>query len=197
MLPENQTMDFSTMIALSREQLSAAGYRVFESVEGSVFPGSNSILAEDKYNILAILTFDTWSELVSQWAEAQATLVSVLEKRLARSSPKFYDAYLVLLCSGTSETAEELEAIERDTSRVRKIVATNEKLSTTADLARILNIFMPLNASELLTDTPDILGKLPELMDVDVDQELVKVAISAFKKLSPPLTALHEKRTQS
>lgn len=184
------------MIALSREQLSAAGYRVFEAIDGSVFPGSNSILAEDKYNILAILTFDTWSDLVNQWAEAQATLVSLLEKRLARSSPKFYDAYLVLLCSGTPETAEEIEAIERDTSRVRKIVATNEKLRSTADLARILNIFLPLNSNQLLAETPDILNKLPDLMDVNVDQELIKIAISAFKNLSPPLTALHKKRTQ-
>lgn len=190
-------MDFSSMIALSREQLSRAGYRVFEGVDGSVFPGSNSILAEDKYNILAILTFDTWSELVAQWAEAQATLVNLLEKRLARSSPKFYDAYLVLLCSGAPETVEELAAIERDTSRVRKIVATNEKLKTTGDLARILNIFMPLNAIELSNDTPDILTTLPDLMNVTVDQELIKVVISAFKNLSPPLTALHKKRTQS
>lgn len=191
MEPDQSSLSLSALLALASEQLSANGYRVVRDATLSALPSERSLLAEDEYGVVALVAYESWSQLDSEWSEAQAELVGLLGRRLARSAPKAWDGYLVLLCTGLSPDISSVAQIERDTTRIRKIVATADILKTTSDLSRILDIFMPLRAVESTTTTADVLDGLPDLVQGQVDPTAVRVVIEAFRTMEPPLERLH------
>ena len=193
MPPEPVTPSLASMLALAAEQLMMNGYRVVRDVGEESFPGEAALLAEDEYSVLALVVFETWAQLEADWPDAQAQLVDLLSRRLARSAPKAWDGYLLLLCGG-SAPASAVSAIERDTTRLRKIVATADRLKTTGDLLRFLEIFFPLNVSSDAKGHEDILEALPEILESDAPREAVRVVIDAFRGMEPPLDRLHHWR---
>jgi hypothetical protein len=154
-------------------------------------PG-RSLLAEDDYSVIALVAYDTWSELQAGWADAQAELVTLLAKRLARSAPKAWDGYLVLFCGAPTSDNDGVSAIERDTTRVRKIVATGEALRTTGDIARVLDPLLPLARPGTGAEIPDVLATLAELLKTEVPIAATEAVVNAFRAMEPPLERLHE-----
>jgi hypothetical protein len=191
MLPEGPILPTSSMIALASETLSANGYRVVRDMTDMTKVGDQALLAEDAYNVVSVIAFETWQQLVSEWLDAQADLVELLARRLARSAPKAWDGYLVLLCAGEPIDRREALKIERDTTRVRKIVATGSMLRASSDIARVLDLLLPLDLPTNLTALTDVLDALPALMESTVPPATMKVVIDAFRAVEPPLERLH------
>ncbi len=187
MQSENVFLSSPVLLALANEQLSANGYRVVRDLRLSALPSERALLAEDEYSVVAIVVYETWTQLASEWSEAQAELVGLLGRRLARSAPKAWDGYLVLLCTSFAPDAAAVSQIEQDTTRIRKFVATADMLKTTSDLTRILDIFIPLVVPESTVALTDVLDALPE----QVDRSAVLAVIDAFRTMEPPLERLH------
>lgn len=191
MQPEQEIPSLSALLALASEQLMAAGYRVVRDMGISAFPGERALLAEDAFGVLAVVGYETWSQLEAEWPDAQAELVGLMARRLAKSAPKSYDGYLLLLCTGSVPVPTLVAQIERDTTRVRKIVATAANLRTTSDLTRILDPFMPLALPPAAAVVTDVLDTLPDVLSGIAKPSAVRAVVDAFKSLEPPLERLH------
>jgi hypothetical protein len=194
MQAELESLSLPALLALASEQLSANGYRVVRDQSLSALPSERALLAEDEYSVIAIVAYETWAQLETEWSDAQAELVALIARRLARSAPKAWDGYLVLLCTSFAPDPAGISQIERDTTRIRKIVATADMLKTTSDLARILDVFMPLTVPESTAVPADVLDTLPDLMRGQVDPVAVRAVIDAFRTMEPPLERLHALR---
>jgi len=151
------------------------------------------LVAEDAYNIIAVTGFTTWAQLAIQWPDAQSALVGLIASRLSKSAPKAWDGYLVLICESSAPDSAEVTRIERDTTRVRKIVGTAETLHTTNDVLRLLDPFLPLPTDTGSEAFADILEMLPGLLQDEVAPEAVRTVVSAFRALEPPLERLHDR----
>ncbi len=192
MSPDGSSLSASSMIALASETLSLNGFRVVRDMTDMKKLGDQALLAEDPYSVISIVAFETWQQLERDWTEAQADLVDLLGRRLSRSAPKAWDGYLVLLCAGEPSNRLDADRIERDTSRVRKIVATGSRLRTSADVTRALDLLLPLELPGNLSALEDVLDALPELMEKTVDRAKLKIVVDAFRDGEPPLERLHE-----
>ena len=192
MLSDGSGLSPTVIIAAAREMLANNGFRIgSESGLTPLQPG-RSLLAEDDYSVIALVAYDTWSELQAEWGNAQAELDTLLAKRLARSAPKAWDGYLVLFCGAPTSDKGGVSAIERDTTRVRKIVATGEALRTTTDIIRVLDPFLPLTRPGTGAEIPDVLATLPELLKTEVPIAATEAVVNAFRTMEPPLERLHE-----
>lgn len=197
MPPDEPPLSPTILIAAAREILSANGFRIAGEPRLTALQPERSLIAEDDYSVLALVAYDTWSELEGEWSNAQSELVGLLAKRLARSAPKAWDGYLVLLCPAPSTNKAAASDIERDTSRLRKIVATGDSLRTTGDVMRVLDPFLPLTWPGSGAEVPDVLATLPELLKEEVPVWATQTAIDAFRAMEPPLERLHELGDQS
>jgi hypothetical protein len=192
MLSDGSGLSPTVIIAAAREILANNGFRIASESGLTALQPSRSLLAEDDYSVIALVAYDTWSELQAEWADAQAELVTLLAKRLARSAPKAWDGYLVLFCGAPTPDKGGIAAIERDTTRVRKIVATGEALKTTTDISRVLDPFLPLARPGTGAEIPDVLATLPELLKTEVPIAATEAVVNAFRAMEPPLERLHE-----
>jgi hypothetical protein len=192
MLSDDSSFSPTVIIAAAREILANNGFLIAREPGLAALQSGRSLLAEDDYSVIAIVAYDTWSELQAEWADAQAELVTLLARRLARSAPKAWDGYLVLFCGAPTSDNDGISAIERDTTRVRKIVATGEALRTTTDISRVLDPFLPLARPGTGAEIPDVLATLPELLKTEVPTAATEAVVNAFRAMEPPLERLHE-----
>ena len=192
MSPSGSSLSASSMIALASETLSQNGFRVVREMSDMKRLGDQALLAEDSYSVISVVAFETWQQVEKDWTEAQADLVDLLGRRLSRSAPKAWDGYLVLLCAGEPSDRLEADRIERDTSRVRKIVATGSQLRTSADVPRALDPLLPLELPANLSSLEDVLDALPDIMENTVERAKLKIVVDAFRDGEPPLERLHE-----
>lgn len=194
MQPSDTTLTTSVLLALASEVFTGHGFRVVRDLTDFAHSSDRGLLAEDEFSVVSVVTFETWQQLESEWLETQADLVELLARRLSRAAPKAWDGYLVLLCVGEPPSRQAVSAIERDTTRVRKIVATGGMLRTSADVARVLDLLLPLNLPAGVMMLEGVLDSLPEVMKSSADPEAVRVVIDAFKAMEPPLERLHTLR---
>lgn len=185
------------LIALASEKFAEAGYSVKREHGSSIFPTEESLLAEDDFGIVAMVVFETWSELVDMWPMAQSTLVKLVSNKVARTSPKFYDAYLMLVCRSVVSTQDMIAKIERDTNRVRKYVIHDSSLKSSKDFVSAMDPLMPLNLTDEIVSVTDALDLLPDLLESSARPDLVKTAVEAYRDLSSPVEAIHQKLNQS
>src|SRR5262245_8809928 len=143
MPPELDDLTPGLILVAARNLLDANGFQV-ESEPSLIMSDLHvGLLAEDRYSIIALAIYDTWAELKQEWPDAQASLVTLIGQRLARSAPKAWDGYLVLVCLSSAVDQSDIEEIEKDTTRLRKIVATGSTLRTIKDVERLLDRFLP------------------------------------------------------
>jgi hypothetical protein len=192
MPPEENGFSSSVIITAARDHLAGNGFRVTQDVGFTALPIDRTLLAEDDYSVIAIVAYDSWAQLETEWSDAQAEFVGLLAKRLARSAPKGWDGYLILMCTGSAPNSAAISLIERDTMRVRKIVATADSVRTISDITRILDPFMPLELPGSNAKLPDILSSLPDLLKDTVPRRAVEAVISAFRSMEPPLERLNQ-----
>lgn len=187
-----KTLSASMLLTLATEKLEASGYSVKREFGESIFPTESSLLAEDEFGIVSFVIFETWSQLSSKWPEAQATLVQLVARKIARTSPKFFDAYLVLICRSSAGSEDAIARIERDTNRVRKYIIRDHSLSSTKDFVVALDPLMPLDIESNLHSADDALDLLPGFLEDSTRPNLVKAAIGAYRDLRSPVEAIHK-----
>lgn len=192
MLLDDHSLTPSVIIAAARSVLAKNGFRVSDDRNALDINNSYLLLAEDEYSVLALAAYESWSELEAEWSVLQGELVALLSRRLARSSPKAWDGYVVLFCPSVVPDRSAIGAIERDTSRVRKIVAAGDALRTTKDVERILDPFLPLDLPTGHAQLRDVLDTLPELLKEEVPLAATQTVIDAFRAMDPPLQRLHD-----
>lgn len=194
-MPHNgEPLSTSSLIALANEQLFANGYRVVRDISEMTVARDRALVAEDAFSVIWVVAYETWGQLAAEWTDAQADLVELLSRRLARSAPKAWDGYLVLLCAGEPLDRAEVSRIERDTRRVRKLVATSSMLQTTADIARVLEPLLPLAVPAGARAIEDVLEALPDLMRTKIDPGALRVVVDAYRAMEAPLERLHAYR---
>jgi hypothetical protein len=179
----------AALLAEAASVLSAASYRVDRDAEELLdLPSERAFVAEDKYGIVVVVVYDTWSDLARRWRSAQARSVDVLSDRFTRLDRKAWDGYLILLTPALAAEADAtVHEIRYDTSRIRKFVGTGEDIHSLNDVERILLPLLPL-AQETVEVEEDSspLDELPERLERSgVARDLVKSAVDAFKAHRP------------
>ena len=183
----------TTLVASSAQFLTEAGYRLVTSEAAAAWQTAASRLFEDPYSLVGVVVYDTWSELVEGWPDAQARLVDTMATRLSKTESKTWDGYVVLLTPGYSEPSSSgsVGLIRYDTTRVRKLVATGEDLRALGDVKRAILPLLPL-AMVGLEPPRDMLTVLKEaLRKRGIDREDAELVITAFSRDESILPALY------
>lgn len=186
----------TTLLAAATDLLERGGYSRISDEQVGNWPTSAVRLYEDIYGIVAIVTFETWSDLNAKWMEAQAALVTLISKYLTRAEAKAWDGYLVLLTPNPKPVgAIEALKIERDTSRVRKLLASGDELKTLSDLEFVLLPLLPLSTGGALAERPSsVLEMLPSVLERrSFEKEHIELIIRAFTDHKPLVEALHNR----
>lgn len=188
-------MTATDLIAASSSVLEAGGYQPIRTG----FPEWNTTttrLFEDKYNVVGIAVFTTTTELLSSWADLQGVLVDVISRHVGQTESKAWDGYLVLLTTGIAPSGDaEIEGLRYDTTRLRKLVATGEDLSTAGDVERLLRPLLPLRAAQGSISQGTALDLLPGLLLAQgINEKTTEVLVNAFIEQEPLMEALHRTR---
>jgi hypothetical protein len=192
----------SALLAAATERLSAAdaGFKVVERDIRSGWPTEHVRVFEDLLSVVAVVVFETWHELSSHWADAQAALVELMTEYFLTFEAKAWDGYLVVLTPGNAGVQfGEVEQIRYDVSQVRKLVADGSELATTKDLERLLAPLLPLTRVSVgATGPASVLEALmADLVGGGVDEAAIRAVVSAFENDQPLMDALHRYRTAS
>jgi hypothetical protein len=153
-------------------------------------------LFEDKYNVVGLAVFVTAADLLSSWADLQGELVEVISRHVSQMENKAWDGYLVLLTSAIAPSSyADIEGIRSDTTRLRKLVATGEDLSTASDVERLLRPLLPLRTAHGTIGPGAALDLLPQLLAAHgIAESTTRVIVEAFIEQEPLMDALHRLR---
>lgn len=193
-----RSLTATEILAAASEQFSVGEYRLVEGAKGSWdFP--NSRLFEDKFGLVGLIVFETWSRLVEEWADAQGALVEIISRHMSRSDPKAWDGYLVLLTPGIrgKRGKEDWMGIRYNTKRIRKFVASGEDLKSISDVQSTIAPLLPFQAVEATTELDgSVLELLPDLLaeERDIPTELSRCIVRAFEDQKNMMQQLHETR---
>lgn len=152
---------------------------------------------EDAYSVVALLVYESWAELASNWTDAQAALVELMSAHMTSADPKSWEGYLVLLTPGVApgEDFASVADIRYDVSRVRKLVATGDELAQIGDVERALLPLLPMRQPSSAHGDGSVLDLLPDLLaEHGIDKSAVKIVIEAFAAQRPLVESLHEHR---
>jgi hypothetical protein len=185
----------TNLIAASSSVLEAGGYRPIRAG----FPEWNTTstrLFEDNYNVVGIAVFTTSAELLNSWANLQGSLVDVISSHVGKTESKAWDGYLVLLTTGIAPSSDpEIEGIRRDTTRLRKLVATGEDLSAAGDVERLLRSLLPLRTAEASIDQGTALDLLPGILaEQGINTGTTEALVKSFIEQESLMDTLHRQR---
>jgi hypothetical protein len=188
-------MTTTDLIAASTSVLETGGYQSIR--EG--FPEWNTTSArlfEDKYNVVGIAVFATTAELLQSWADLQGALVDVISHYVGRSENKAWDGYLVLLTAAIAPDSDHnIEDVRSDTTRLRKLVATGEDLTSPGDVERLLRPLLPLRDQQGSIGQGTALDLLPQLLkEQGIDESTTEGLVKSFIEQEPLIEALHRTR---
>ena len=182
----------SQLLAAASDLLSSGGYNAVEPVGG--WPAT-SRLFEDPYGIVAVVVYETWSELAGAWPDAQGRFVELISSHLDRPEPKSWEGYLVLLTPAPSPLSArpDLAQIRYDTNRVRKLVAAGDDLATLDDVETALLPLLPLKVDAQVEMGAGLIDRLPDLLARrGIDVGASRAVVEAFKANESILERLHE-----
>ncbi len=193
MSPENP-LTSTDILAAASEALVLGGYRrIAESVSARV-AGSARIF-EDPYSVVQLVVYETWTDLETNWTDAQAVLVELISKYVVSTEPKAWDGYLVLLTPSILPAASREQAIQikNNFNRVRKFLASGDDLKTTSDVERLLLPLLPLTGEVPRSDqSTRVLDFLPDILSKrGIDRAAVETLVKAFASHQPLLENLH------
>ncbi len=153
---------------------------------------------EDPYSVVALLVYESWGELASNWTDAQAALVELMSAHMTSADPKSWEGYLVLLTPGVApgEASPSVGDIRYDVSRVRKLIATGNELTQISDVERTLLPLLPMQPPASANGDASVLSLLPSLLEGrGIDEGAVRAVIDAFVAQEPLVESLHNYRT--
>jgi hypothetical protein len=193
------TLTATELLAAATDVLGKAGYKQVATRSSSGWPDRTSRLFEDSYGIVAVLVYETWSELAETWADAQAALVQTMSTYIRANEPKAWDGYLVLLTGGVSGDLVNSRAddIRRNTTRVRKLVGTGDEMRSLSDVEIVLLPLLPLDLGKTIANQAPILDLLPGILSRHgIPQDTSEVLIKAFRDQQPIMERLHQDARQ-
>jgi hypothetical protein len=195
----DRSLTATEIVAGASSQLTDAGYRRIAGDALQDWPLSNARLYEDRYGIVAVVVYETWEHLRTDWPEAQGALVTFISRHISRSEPKAWDGYLVLMTPGIrgSEGQEEWMRIRYNTSRVRKLIATGEELRTLADVRSTLLPVLPVEIERHVIELDgSVLALVPPILEKHkkVPPDAAEAVVAAFRQQRNMLKALHDHR---
>jgi len=191
---ESQLLTTLEVLAQADSTLTGGGYRPVAHGRWDTSSGSARAY-EDAYGVVAVFIFDTPTDLENEWPNAQADLVALLTEFMSRDEAKAWEGYAVLLSPATGDVAqqERLNEIRRDTSRVRKIVATGSDLGSVSDVDRVLLPLLPFDLGRASKIEGSALDVLPGLLaEQGIPPELSQSLVSAFNQQTSLIRALHK-----
>lgn len=172
------------LLAAASEVLTNNGYA--ETAATTQAPGSPVRLSrvfEDPYGIVAVHGFDSWRQLVEQWHLAQGQLVDLITAHLRAPEPKAWEGYLVLLTPASLPAGDKviLNDVRNDTTRVRKLVATGDELSSLDAVRGALLPLLPLSIEGTPASQAGLLELLPDLLEEGgLARPVTEVVVRAF-----------------
>jgi len=185
------------IVAAASSYLEAGGYSaVAESRLGGWELPSTRVF-EDPYSVVALMVYESWADLASNWTAAQAALVQLMSDYMTSADPKAWEGYLVLLTPGTApeDGSPSVSDLRYDVSRVRKLIATGDELTQTSEVERALLPLLPMRAPASAMRNGSVLDLLPALLaDHGIDRDAVRVIIDAFTAQQPLVESLHHHR---
>lgn len=185
------------LFAKASSLLTDAGY-VAVTAKHADWATQNTRVYEDKYNIVGLAVFSTCTELLMAWVKHQESLVNLISRHVMATEGKAWDGYLVLLtpASAPSERAA-IDAIRYDTSRLRKLVATGDELSSDADVERVLRPLLPMPVMTGLAAMNSILTLLPALLtEQGIPTQVGQQVVTSFTERTPLMEGVHLARRQ-
>ncbi len=189
------TLTVSNILTAASEYLIAGGYTRVPEDTIDDWPLSQSRLFEDPYSVAAIAVYETWSELVAMWPQAQAGLIDVMSRFLGKMEAKAWEGYLVLLTPGvpTSDERAALYAIRYNTNRVRKLASAGDELVTLDDVRRTLLPLLPVVERFDSNERSSVLDLLPRLLtEKGVPAEAAETMLAAFRENKSLMKQIHE-----
>lgn len=185
----------TNLLAAASEQLTAANYRQVDEPLDPAWRARNVRVFEDAYSIVAIVIYDTWQDLAGGWEATQSAFVELMAKHLSSSDAKAWEGYLVLLTAAIPppDSRQTVARIRRDTSRVRKLLATGDDLKSVVDVEQTLLPLLPLNVAGQNEPPQSVLDLLPPLLErKGIRPDDSRVLISAFRDQQPLLEKLDD-----
>ena len=193
-------MTDTDLLASASSILESGRYKRVQDARIEQRPAPNYRVFEDDYHLVALVVYDTWQKLISNWMDAQTALVDLMSNYMTSSDPKAWDGYLVLLTTGVPglESSEKVDEIRYDTTRVRKIVGTGEDITTIGDVKRVLQSLLPLEPELHLAARESALGILPSLLaQRGLQEKFVEAVVNAFCERQPIVERLHSVRREN
>lgn len=172
------------------EGLLAGGFGQVTDTEDQA--GTPIRVFEDAHSVLAVAVYDSWAILSDRWSSAQGVLVELMSAHFTRTEPKAWEGYLILLTTDDLVSDPlELDRIRRDTTRVRKIVATGDEVMSLSSVMDVLLPVLPLKLDAIAGTTEPILSRLPELLaPFGVARDLTQEVVEAFEHNRSPMEAV-------
>lgn len=182
------------LTAAVSKNLEEGGYTRIEASQLGAIEAARGRFYEDAFGVVSVVVYETWAELADTWTEDQARLVELMSAHMTRSDAKSWDGYLVLLCPGSApvEDAAIVERIRYDITRVRKLIAVGEELTSLSDVERMILPLRPLEPEGEFEPGVSTLDLLPDLLtERGVSRADIEALIDAFREQQPLLEALH------
>lgn len=189
------TLTVTELLASVTKTLESHGYERANLDTAEMWQTSNVRVFEDDYGIVAVVVYDTWRELSSNWVDAQASLVDLVSRHTTSYDPKSWEGYLVLLTPSPVAKDGRLRSTEirYDVSRVRKLVATGEDIKTLDDVSQVLLPLLPLQIETIDEVGESVLHLLPRLLSKrGLSAKAVEAVITAFLEQKPIVESLHK-----
>lgn len=188
------------LLAYASKTLEEHGYRRVNLDLNHDWRTVNARLFEDDYAIVAIVVYETWKDLSSNWADAQALLVELISRYITSYDPKSWEGYLVLLTPSLvgKQDRSEIIRIRYDISRVRKLIATGDDIKTLEDVKQALLPLLPLQVETVEQVGESVLAILPNLLSKrGLPEQAIRVVVDAFLEQRPIVESLHNYRTEN
>lgn len=194
------TLTVTELLANATKTLETYGYKRVNLDLAESWQTSNVRLFEDDYGIVAVVVYDTWGGLSSNWIYAQASLVELVSKYTTSYDAKSWEGYLVLLTpsSVAKQGRLKLTEIRYDISRVRKLVATGDDIKTLDDVRQVLLPLLPLQVETINEVREAVLDMLPKLLsNRGLPEKAVELVINTFLEQRSIVENLHKYRMEN
>lgn len=182
------------VLAAAEQALVSGGYRRIEE-DDTASKWHRGRGYEDEYGIVGVFVYDTVSDLESLWPDAQDAVVDLITRYISRDEAKAWDGYLCLMTPAVAEPAllSRMADIRRNTSRLRKLVATGCELKSVSDIPRSLQALLPLEAQVAGGVNISALDALPAiLLDRGIPAAATARLVEAFEQQDSMMRALQE-----
>lgn len=184
----------SAIAAAVSETLTSAGYTQISDALLQSAPAGSCRVFEDTYGIVAAFVYSSWPELLNRWPEAQDFVVRLISEYLGAGEAKAWDGYLLLMTPDICPDSEtpQLEEILRNTTRLRKLVATGNYLRTVADVSLMLEPLVPIRALQRASAIDPALEVVAEILrEKGVATTTVSTLTQAYQRREPLMERLH------